>query len=78
MYEITCETCLFTKIYAVVLLLFHDLPKSECLLCWELNFKANDHAVPKNNVHYKSVRYIEGLLREFDWDSAGSLKICLL
>ena len=41
--------------------------QSQCVHYRELNREAIDHAVPKN-----SVRYIEGLLWEFDQDAAGS------
>ena len=47
--------------------MFPDLPKSQCVRYREVNREAIDHVVPKN-----SVRYIEGLLWEFDQDVAGS------
>ena len=66
MHEITCKICLFTNFFLnharVFLLLFLDLPKSQCDRCRETNFKLNDQAVLKNSVRYKSLRYIEGLL----------------
>ena len=68
MHKKTCEICLlFFSNHAFVLLLFHDLPKNYCVRFREVNFKANDHAVPKivpaiNSVRYKIVLYIEDLL----------------
>ena len=47
--------------------MFPDLPKSQCVRYREVNREAIDHVVPKT-----SVRYIEGLLWEFDQDVAGS------
>ena len=62
----------FFKNHPLISLLFSDLPKNECVSHREVSFKANHHAAPKNSVRYKSIRYMEGLLREFDRDSADS------
>ena len=40
--------------------------------------RCSNKVSPKTNIRYKGARYIEVFLREFDDDSAGSIKVCPL
>ena len=58
MHEKTCEICSFTILcfflnHTLILLLLPDVTKDLFVNYSEINFKTNDHVVPKNSVSYK-------------------------